>query len=51
MTLRKLTPGRGTGSVIVGNRTGNVGAGREQPEGQVEVLRLDVVGNGNHEIF
>ena len=43
--------GGGTGWVTVGNKTGTVEADREQPESQVEVFRLDVVGNGNHEIF
>ena len=35
----------------MGNKTGNVEADREHLESQVEVFRLDVVGNGNHEIF
>lgn len=46
-----LTQGRGTCWVIVGNKTGNMERAHKQPKSQVEMFRLDVVGNRSHEIF
>ena len=35
----------------MGSKTGNMEPGHEWPESQVEVFRLDIVGNRNHEGF